>query len=734
MAPVAGVPKRVPCYKCGYPVFLAERLTIGKLLYHRTCLRCARCKSQLTPGSFYETEIDGVFCCETCPDEENSLTNKLRNVMDEVDNVAAVGVERQSFREKIAVFQTDGKGLLQKSLSDEEKSKSLKRLNDFLTKKENERNEAAAAAAVITTTTAIASSSLATVSYAGAGDDESEEEESSNNSDTDEDNDVIRAQSPLPPPLPISQPPDNDENIRNTNFISDIIDSQLPQSNDTKVMDINATMPSIQSHLPMDRTSLTIKLNTTNTNILDENSIIDTPATKCETYLTQTLNTNQQSKIITTSTITDATVNDDTVTMCEPKTIHFKQTNNMPSAILNNFNNVTKEHDNNNQIDNIQQKQEKIGDDDEGGIDSQAKVMEPNCKIATNGKEIIEAEKTNIYRTPSTSSSSSSSSNVVRNRLSQFEALFENEQKRASSWSSKAGHSRTSSNDSRKLRTTKSIDTNNIILNDIIAIKNISNSNVQETNRNNTSTTNLNINVPNADQITAKNNESDLPDIKAIDSKDNNNDFDKENNLSYHKIIKPKRENVNVDAITNNATNNGDNIISKANTIKVATASVEHRPIPLKRNITKEMTDEVIAKTTTISSLPPTPSKRKNKVLFNNDKDSATAESSLEIMNEIPIPQTEIQADTLNKQNGAMTINIQENVKYPVNLNPFGSGDENDNAQDSIVEIRSKLKTIHNKADTSNPFDSSDDEIELLKDTKPKKSAMQMQRQAAQFR
>jgi len=41
--------------------------------YHRTCFRCARCTNQLTPGNYYETE-EGQYCCETCPDEEESAS------------------------------------------------------------------------------------------------------------------------------------------------------------------------------------------------------------------------------------------------------------------------------------------------------------------------------------------------------------------------------------------------------------------------------------------------------------------------------------------------------------------------------------------------------------------------------------------------------------------------------------------------------------------------------------
>lgn len=57
-------------------MFIAERLNVGKLLYHRTCFRCARCKSQLSLANYYETE-NGEFCCEICPDEERAISKKV---------------------------------------------------------------------------------------------------------------------------------------------------------------------------------------------------------------------------------------------------------------------------------------------------------------------------------------------------------------------------------------------------------------------------------------------------------------------------------------------------------------------------------------------------------------------------------------------------------------------------------------------------------------------------------
>ncbi|CRL04638.1 CLUMA_CG017705, isoform A [Clunio marinus] len=122
------VPRREPCVKCNNPVFLAERLIINQSLYHRTCFRCARCSSILTLGNFYETEKDHEYCCETCPDEEKSTKAKV----DEGN--------RLSIAQKIALFEKESSSVLKKSLSDEEKSKSLSRqtpvnspaLNNFL--------------------------------------------------------------------------------------------------------------------------------------------------------------------------------------------------------------------------------------------------------------------------------------------------------------------------------------------------------------------------------------------------------------------------------------------------------------------------------------------------------------------------------------------------------------------------------------------------------------------------
>ncbi|XP_016956143.1 MICAL-like protein 1 [Drosophila biarmipes] len=89
MMHIVGMPRRDKCQKCELPVFLAERVLVGKRAYHRTCLKCARCSSLLTPGSFYETEVNNIYCCETCPDEESEPESdivKLKTAQNESEH------------------------------------------------------------------------------------------------------------------------------------------------------------------------------------------------------------------------------------------------------------------------------------------------------------------------------------------------------------------------------------------------------------------------------------------------------------------------------------------------------------------------------------------------------------------------------------------------------------------------------------------------------------------------
>lgn len=126
-SPFVGVPKREPCRKCGNPVFFAERISFEQKLYHRSCLKCARCGTQLTLGSFYETETDGEYCCETCPDEEIQITERRRSMSSDVveppvnNSRENVRISRSSkLLERISFFESA-------PLSDEEKSVNMVR-------------------------------------------------------------------------------------------------------------------------------------------------------------------------------------------------------------------------------------------------------------------------------------------------------------------------------------------------------------------------------------------------------------------------------------------------------------------------------------------------------------------------------------------------------------------------------------------------------------------------------
>uniref|UniRef100_A0A182T3G0 LIM zinc-binding domain-containing protein n=1 Tax=Anopheles maculatus TaxID=74869 RepID=A0A182T3G0_9DIPT len=140
-----GVPKRASCNRCSNPIFLAERISFGEKSYHRSCLKCARCGTQLTVGSFYETEIDGEYCCETCPDEEIQLEQRRESspssdgsgrpsiITGSVTQPAATvtlpkNVRSSKLLDRISFFESA-------PLSDEEKTSNLERktrMSNFL--------------------------------------------------------------------------------------------------------------------------------------------------------------------------------------------------------------------------------------------------------------------------------------------------------------------------------------------------------------------------------------------------------------------------------------------------------------------------------------------------------------------------------------------------------------------------------------------------------------------------
>lgn len=110
-----GMRKRDSCVACGLPVFLAEKLLIARIPYHRTCFRCARCDNQLTPGNYYETE-EGQYCCETCPDEVGSInavhrdeytseSSTMSTVKREKDELSGSLRDEEKIERKVSFFR-----------------------------------------------------------------------------------------------------------------------------------------------------------------------------------------------------------------------------------------------------------------------------------------------------------------------------------------------------------------------------------------------------------------------------------------------------------------------------------------------------------------------------------------------------------------------------------------------------------------------------------------------------
>ena len=92
-----------PCRRCGQPVEIISRLNVGGRILHRTCFKCARCETQLSLASYYETET-GDFCCEVCPDEEKKEAVTLKankNLATMMSNDSGHSSEEEEEGEKV---------------------------------------------------------------------------------------------------------------------------------------------------------------------------------------------------------------------------------------------------------------------------------------------------------------------------------------------------------------------------------------------------------------------------------------------------------------------------------------------------------------------------------------------------------------------------------------------------------------------------------------------------------
>lgn len=666
MAHIVGVPKREPCQQCGNPVFFAERLTIGEFLYHRTCLKCARCGSQLTPGSFYETEIDGVFCCETCPDEEKKIQ---LGIDDDEQNSEHTTLEsdqhRQSFSEKLAMFQTNGKGLLQKSMSDEEKSKSLKRLSELseLYSKNSIQENAA-----------IEESPAEQISTSdGKMDENLNSDSGSDESDDDDDN--------KPPTLPKTQPPSLDtvSNTINAPPIPskvNVLNKLKMQSSPIKSrIDMNEKRQSLQSNTVTKVSSIIVNDQSSQIESLNSLKNIESATPDVNASIKSTTENTAKSEEKTTSipndtnellsdalnNFTDVTkeINEITKEMSTDDIQHTKNcidftkiadhsVNMVDDTYVECLSNIKSEHEEEaTKVDNVQRMSISSNDCNENKlIDTNTNNDKQLVHKPDNNASIIDDNDDDDVQIRN--DSTDRNNQMVRSRLSQFEALLQSDSKQIT-------HKR---NDSPRLnRSPIAIEsrTNPLEHDEIPSIEIFKEDTVA-------------IN----DQI----NES-----SAISAELNEN-----NSLS-------------IDA-------NGDNTKKVITTIE--------KPTPFKRaskNVCQNEND---------STLPPTPTKRRNRVPIVEEVHPLEKQQ-----NDVQIDKTEQVNVTIQGEEKEEEVEVEEkrhtDKEYPDNLNPFGSDDEEkNNEENQEIELRNAAGGAKRK-DSSNPFDSSDDEVELLKNFTPQK-------------
>lgn len=697
MAHIVGVPKREPCKHCGLPVFFAERLNINGSLYHRKCLRCARCDSQLTPGSFYETEVDDVFCCDVCPDEEKKIPLDNNNVEHlSVLSTQAGDEQRQSFSEKLAMFQsTNGKGLLQKSLSDEEKSKSLKRLTELYSKNcAHDTND---------------------IRQHTSESKDSQIDDGKNDDEITDDTDVITFDNinedndNEPPSLPKTLPPSFDP----ANTV-EVAKPKLPPI-PSKANVLNK-LYGINKMEKMHHGNVKSDASTSNPNI------------QKQTNLEKSTNANEQSLQITC----DASEEKHMDTPNAPKTVpqiddekvksiesNLNTNNSLPLDALNSFTNVTKENTEfievSQQNDNVHQEKRDFNsidnnDDGDNGDynDNKNNSIEQSTNIKsvsrlesltdesnhpieiTNSEQKIEQEPekkeellsigrndcnenkpidVNVdkydtnkletitdLRVRSSSISDNDSQKMVRSRLSQFEALVQSssELKQTPHHSPRLNRNSIAAENVRRQcnERKKSIDDK--------------------------------INVTNATEATPQMNVELEPSTRlSLNADDENN-------------------------VTSNASISADSD-KILNTLETNDFDLK-KPVPRQRAALNVHLDEDAA------SHPPTPSKRKQKAVASSEKLADKCETNESNSNSANIDDPkELPQSSMSIENHELK---NDEMKYPNGLNPFGSDDE----QDANDEQNDSLKPIQKRRESLNPFDSEDDEIELLKESRTDKN------------
>lgn len=683
MAQVVGVPNREPCHQCGNPVFFAERLPVGRHLYHRTCLKCARCGSQLALGSFYETETDGEFCCETCPDEEkNSLLNNNNN-----DDIAtSADAARQSFSEKLARFQTNGSGgLLQKSMSDEEKSKSLKRLSELYSASDQRR----LTTNVDPSNTCTYNDKLNGLHEACKQDENPIESSQSDESDDSESDDFE------PPALPASQPPIdeptdverrkpqlpskanvlsklNAEKLRQSMLSNSSQIDSLPLTNDDEQpkYEINNSESTSTPEKSIDRivpnsNDIHLPLNTSNNlaNVTKENDEIDGFAADDNVDRLKSDGSdrsdnvgNQESCLENAVTIEDGRrPSEDEQSASEMKKEN-EQTNTTTREDERRTNDSNSENEENTPRASATLDQH-LSDND----------CSTNKAIATmddkqNTANLNDADDMIQYR-----NNSCNRNDMVRSRLTQFEALVNSHQSTAASVSLRFNRSSLDV-ESR----TKPMEQNALIEINKKAAANCTadNVNANETSNQSANGENYQVNCNNGDA------------------------------------------------------NDADSSIFSPNGTSIENEVIAEKPTPLKRITVNACSPNNESDTMESLPLPPTPSKRRTRTPTPNTTESHSNQDE-QINGDTMMDENVNGAEKDNDDNYASTststvatMHKKSDKIYPVGLNPFGSDDDDDDDEDEIQQDQrdadgaaaSRIKT-----DNLNPFDSSDDEVELLK-------------------
>lgn len=692
MAHIVGVPKREPCKQCGLPVFFAERLAIDGSFYHRKCLRCARCDSQLTPGSFYETEVDGVFCCETCPDEEK----KMRLGNNNVERISELSPDeqRQSFSEKLAMFQTNGKGLLQKSLSDEEKSKSLKRLSELYSKTHDTND----------TKQTINESNDVIKDGPKNTDEEIEVAEASTSENSDEDD--------AKPPLPKTLPPKSSPSPPAVQTPKPKLPPIPSKANVLNKLYGKSHQENVKTNANTSGAKLKIQTSA-------EPSVVTNEDNEQSSQQIEPFDKSANEKNVLEIPKTNSRL-DDEVNSIE---INLNTNNSLPLDALNSLTNVTKENaesiatsQHNANVHHFEDKDSnQIDDNDNDNI---------NVEQVTNTKKVMQLGTIDF-----STDNESAMCELEQEQEQEHEQNEKQEKKpddnRETEQQQQHQQPSINSNDCNENKSLDKYDTNK--LEHITDIREQSGSIsdndsqkmvrsialVQSPEQKQTALHSPRFNRSSVDaEILSK--QTERKKSIEVDEKTNITDAHEpfeQLNIELVPHLATTQLSLNADSENNVASNvvQSDESEKILNTLDTNDLDMM-KPVPRQRVAVNVYLEEIT--NNLMAALPPTPSKRRQK---SSASEKFTAKHHQDNCNNLDVEPSDLPESSLSSEDNE---HKKCDTIYPNALNPFGSDDEDEtenNEKNDSVEPSKKRK------DSLNPFDSEDDEIELMKDSKPKK-------------